>query len=36
MPRYVLLLPLNYNNKTRVPKKILNRILDDIFALAGG
>jgi hypothetical protein len=36
MPRYVLLIPLNYNDKTRVPRKILNRIFDDIFALAGG
>lgn len=36
MPRYVLLLPLNYNDKTRVPRRILNRIFDNIFALAGG
>lgn len=36
MARFVLLLPLNYNDKTKVPRKILNRIFDDIFALAGG
>jgi hypothetical protein len=36
MPRFVLLLPLNYNDKTRVPKKTLNRIFDDLYALAGG
>jgi hypothetical protein len=36
MPRFVLLIPLNYNDGSRVPKKVLNRILDDLYRLAGG
>jgi hypothetical protein len=33
---YILLLPLSYNDKTTVPKKVKYRIFDDLFRLAGG
>lgn len=34
--RYVLLLPLTYNDKSKVPKKVRQQIFDDLFRLAGG
>jgi hypothetical protein len=34
--KYVLLLPLNYNDGTPVPRKERNRICDEIFELAQG
>ena len=34
--KYVLLLPLTYNDGTSVPKNIRDQILDEIFLLAGG
>jgi len=34
--KYVLLMPLNYNDGTEVPKDILEKIYDEIFELAGG
>jgi hypothetical protein len=36
MPRYVLLVPLNYNDKSKVSRRVLNRIYDDLYRLAGG
>ena len=34
--KYVLLVPLTYNNKSRIPKKVKDRLFDDLFRLAGG
>jgi hypothetical protein len=34
--KYVLLLPLTYNDKSKVPKNVKDQILDELFALAGG
>jgi hypothetical protein len=34
--KYTLLLPLNYNDGTAVPRKMRNRILDEIFDFADG
>src|ERR1700693_5897988 len=34
--KYVLLLPLTYNHKSKVPKDVKKRIFDDLFRLAGG
>ena len=34
--RYVLLLPLTYNDGARVPKKVRDQIEDEIYLLAGG
>ena len=34
--KYVLLLPLNYNDGRVVPQKVLEGMLDEIFVLAGG
>jgi hypothetical protein len=34
--KYILLVPLDYNDKSRVPKKVLAVILDELYALAGG
>ena len=34
--KYVLLLPLTYNDKSKVPKDVKKRIFDDLFRLAGG
>lgn len=34
--KYVLLLPLTYNDKSKVPKDVRKRIFDDLFRLAGG
>jgi len=34
--KYVLLLPLTYNDKTKVPKEVRKRIFADLFRLAGG
>ncbi len=34
--KYIMLLPLNYNDGTRVPQAVLNQIYDEIFELAGG
>jgi hypothetical protein len=38
MPRakYVLLLPLNYNDGSEVPKEVRDRFFDEVFVLAGG
>lgn len=34
--KYVLLLPLTYNDGTAVPKKVRDQIQDEIYVLAGG
>ncbi len=34
--KYTLLLPLNYNDGSAVPRHVRNRILDEIFELADG
>jgi hypothetical protein len=34
--KYVLLLPLTYNDKSKVPKEVRKRIFDDLFRLANG
>ncbi|HEX4130852.1 MAG TPA: hypothetical protein VHZ24_12485 [Pirellulales bacterium] len=34
--KYVLLLPLTFNDKSKVPKELRDRIFDDLFRLAGG
>src|SRR5437879_1252312 len=34
--KYVLLLPLTYNDGTRVPKKVRDQIEDEIYLLANG
>jgi hypothetical protein len=34
--KYILLVPLTYNDKTKVPKKVRDGILDELYALAGG
>ncbi|MDD4270799.1 MAG: hypothetical protein PHN77_21460 [Thermoguttaceae bacterium] len=34
--KHVLLLPVNFNDGSRVPKDVLDQILDDLFVLAGG
>jgi len=34
--KYVLLLPLTYNDKSKVPKDVKKRIFDDLVRLAGG
>jgi hypothetical protein len=34
--KYVLLLPLQYNDGRHVPQQILDGMLDEIFVLAGG
>jgi hypothetical protein len=34
--KYVLLLPLTYNDRSKVPKGVRKRILDDLYRLAGG
>ena len=34
--RYIMLLPLTYNDGTRVPKKVRREIEDEIFVLASG
>ena len=34
--KYILLLPLTYNDKSKVPKSVKEQILGDLFALAGG
>jgi hypothetical protein len=34
--KYVLLLPLTYNDKSKVPKDVKKRIFDGLFRLAGG
>lgn len=34
--KHVLLLPVNFNDSSRVPKDVLDRIFDDLFVLAGG
>jgi hypothetical protein len=33
--KYTLLLPLNYNDGTMVPRKVRNRICDEISLLSG-
>lgn len=35
-PKYLMLLPLTYNDKSKVPKSVRSQILDELFALAGG
>jgi hypothetical protein len=34
--KYVLLLPVNFNDGNKVPKDVLDQIFDDLFVLAGG
>jgi hypothetical protein len=34
--KYILLVPLRYNDQTSVPKLVLNDLLQEIFILAGG
>ena len=34
--KFVLLLPLNYNDGAEVPKEVRDRIYEEIFELAGG
>jgi hypothetical protein len=34
--KYVMLLPLTYNDKSEVPKEVRDQIEDEIFLLAGG
>ncbi len=34
--KYVLLLPLTYNDKSKVPKDVRRRIFDDLYRLANG
>ncbi|WP_417383682.1 hypothetical protein [Gimesia sp.] len=34
--KYVLLLPVNYNDGSEVPEQVRNEILDQIYILAGG
>ena len=34
--KFVLLIPLAYNNGKAVPRAVISRILDEIFVLAGG
>jgi hypothetical protein len=34
--KYVLLLPLTYNDGSRVPKKVRDQIEEEIYLLAGG
>jgi hypothetical protein len=34
--KYVLLLPLTYNDKSKVPKQVRDQILDELYLLAGG
>jgi hypothetical protein len=34
--KYILLLPLTYNDKSKVPKSVKGQIFDELFALAGG
>ena len=36
MVKYVLLLPLTYNNKKKVPKDVRKRIFDELYRLANG
>ena len=35
-PKYVLLLPLNYNDGSEVPKDVRDMFLEELFVLAGG
>lgn len=35
-PKYVLLLPLNYNDGSEVPKEVRDGFLEELFILAGG
>jgi hypothetical protein len=34
--KYILLLPLTYNDKTSVPRSVRKRVFDRLFLLAGG
>ena len=34
--KYILLLPLTYNDQSKVPKSVKDQILDELFVLAGG
>jgi hypothetical protein len=34
--KYLMLLPITYNDRTRVPKALLEEILDQVFVFAGG
>ena len=36
LPKFLLLVPLNYNDGTEVPKKVLLDFQEKVFALAGG
>ena len=33
--KYILLLPLTYNDKSKVPKDVKDQILDELLVLAG-
>jgi len=34
--KYLLLLPLTYNDRSQIPKSIRDHVLDELFVLAGG
>lgn len=34
--KYVLLLPMTYNDRSEIPKSVRNQILDELFVLADG
>jgi hypothetical protein len=34
--KYVLLLPLTYNDRTPIPKSVRDHVFDELFVLAGG
>lgn len=34
--KYILLFPLTYNDQSRVPRKILNDFLEELYVLGGG
>ena len=34
--KYVLLLPLTYNDRSRIPKAVQDHVLDELFILANG
>jgi hypothetical protein len=34
--KYLLLLPLTYNDRSQIPKSVRDHVLDELFILAGG
>ena len=34
--KYVLLLPLTYNDRSQIPQEVLDHALDELYILAGG